>query len=128
MAIAATLLFSIRASCKRQLTSARNRYSDARESQVGFTLTAWFSRVSPWRYAKPCSALRSSYVPSVTSTRAPSIDPWLSLGVLSAGGLLAFAMSVFLFKWDSKNVTRGRHPVLALLAWAPYLVGLLLSL
>ena len=59
---------------------------------------------------------------------APSIDPWLSLGVLAAGGLLAFAMSVYLFKWDSKNVTRGRHPVLALLAWAPYLVGLLLSL
>ena len=43
------------------------------------------------------------------------------------GGLLALAMSVFLFSWDSKNTTRRGQPVLALLAWAPYIVGMLLS-
>jgi ABC-2 type transport system permease protein len=60
--------------------------------------------------------------------QAAGTHPWLSLAILAAGGLMAFALSVFLFKWDSKNVTRGRHPALALLAWAPYLVGLMLSL
>ncbi|OGO49324.1 MAG: hypothetical protein A2Z30_04375 [Chloroflexi bacterium RBG_16_64_43] len=60
--------------------------------------------------------------------QADGMHPWLSLAILAAGGLLALAMSVFLFSWDSKNTTRRGHPALALLAWAPYLVGLLLSL
>jgi ABC-2 type transport system permease protein len=60
--------------------------------------------------------------------QADGMHPWLSLAILAAGGLLALAMSVFLFSWDSKNATRRGHPALALLAWAPYLVGLLPSL
>jgi len=59
--------------------------------------------------------------------QADGMHPWLSLAILAAGGLLALAMSVFLFSWDSKNTTRRGHPVLALLAWAPYIVGMLLS-
>ena len=54
--------------------------------------------------------------------------PWLSLAILAAGGLVAFALAVFLFSWDSKNATRRAHPALAALALVPYLVGLLLSL
>jgi len=59
---------------------------------------------------------------------APDASAWIALAILAAAGLLAFGLSVFLFRWDSKNVARGRPLVLALLAWAPYLVGLLISL
>ncbi len=54
--------------------------------------------------------------------------PWLSLGILMAAGLLAFALAVFLFSWDSQNATRRGHPALALLAWLPFVFGLLLTL
>jgi ABC-2 type transport system permease protein len=60
--------------------------------------------------------------------QADAGQPWLSFAILVAGGLLAVAMSVFLFSWDSKNATRRGHPALALLAWLPYVVGMLLSL
>jgi hypothetical protein len=33
---------------------------------------------------------------------------------------------VYLFSWDDKNATRRGHPSLALVAWLPYLAGLLL--
>jgi len=50
--------------------------------------------------------------------------PWLSAGILVAGGVLAFGMSIFLFRWDSKNATRKAHPAWAVVAWLPYLFGL----
>jgi len=56
------------------------------------------------------------------------IHPWLSLGLLVAGGSLALGISVLLFSWDSKNSTRRGHPALAILAWLPYVFGMLLSL
>jgi ABC-2 type transport system permease protein len=55
-------------------------------------------------------------------------QPWLSLVILAAGGLLALGMSVLLFSWDSKNATRRAHPALAVVAWVPYLAGLVWSL
>jgi len=51
-----------------------------------------------------------------------SIDPWISLWVLLAGSLLAFGLSVFLFRWDSQNADKKRSPLLALLALLPYIV------
>jgi ABC-2 type transport system permease protein len=56
------------------------------------------------------------------------MHPWLSLGLLAGGGLLALGMSVILFSWDNKNSTRRGHPALAVLAWLPYVMGMLLSL
>jgi ABC-2 type transport system permease protein len=50
---------------------------------------------------------------------------WQSVGILLAGGLMAFGLALFLFSWDSKNSTRRGHPALALLAWLPYIIGLL---
>ncbi|MCX6069811.1 MAG: ABC transporter permease [Chloroflexi bacterium] len=52
---------------------------------------------------------------------------WQSVGILLAGGLMAFGLALFLFSWDSKNSTRRGHPALALLAWLPYVIGLLLA-
>ena len=53
-------------------------------------------------------------------------NPWASLLMLTASGLLAFALALYLFSWDSKNSKRRGHPALALLALLPYLIGILL--
>ena len=45
---------------------------------------------------------------------------------ISAGGVLAFGLAIYLFSWDSHNATHRDHPLLALLAVAPYVVGLFL--
>ncbi len=55
-------------------------------------------------------------------------SPGSRVGILLAGGAMAFGLAVFLFSWDSKNATRRAHPALAALAWLPYVVGMLLSL
>jgi ABC-2 type transport system permease protein len=52
---------------------------------------------------------------------------WQSVGILLAGGVMAFGLALFLFSWDSKNSTRRGHPALALLAWLPYVIGMLLA-
>jgi ABC-2 type transport system permease protein len=53
-----------------------------------------------------------------------TISPILSLIILFAGGVLAFALASYLFSWDSRNMTRRGHPALALLALTPFLVGM----
>lgn len=50
-------------------------------------------------------------------------DPVVSLLILSASGLLAFVLSVYLFSWDNRNLSRRGHPALAALALAPFLVA-----
>jgi len=51
-------------------------------------------------------------------------SPWGSVIVLLTSGLLSFALAVYLFSWDSRNTTRRGHPLLALLAWLPYVAGI----
>lgn len=53
-------------------------------------------------------------------------DPWGSLLVLFAGGVLAFGLAIFLFNWDSRNTARRGHPLLALLVVLVYVGGMLL--
>ncbi|MEW5784109.1 MAG: ABC transporter permease [Bacillota bacterium] len=53
-------------------------------------------------------------------------EPGWALLVLLAGGFLAFALAQFLFTWDSQNSARRGHPLLAVLALLPYLLGALL--
>ncbi len=55
------------------------------------------------------------------------LDPTISLLVVAAGALLAFALAIYLFSWDSKNSTRHGHPLLALLALVPYIAGIFLA-
>ena len=55
-----------------------------------------------------------------------SIAPWTALAILVAGGVLAFALAIYLFNWDSRNDVRRGHPLLALLALAPYVIGVFL--
>ena len=54
-------------------------------------------------------------------------DPGISVLVLAASGLLAFALAIYLFNWDVQNRSRRGHPLLALLSWLPYVVGVFLG-
>ncbi len=54
-------------------------------------------------------------------------SPWGSVIALSASGVLAFGLAVYLFSWDSRNTARRGHPLLALLVLLPYVIGLLLA-
>jgi len=53
-------------------------------------------------------------------------NPWASVVMLSASGILAFVLALYLFSWDSKNSKRRGHPAMALLALVPYAIGILL--
>ena len=55
-----------------------------------------------------------------------AINPWLSTVLLLISGLLAFGLAIYLFNWDNRNQARRGSPLLALLAMAPYLVGVFL--
>lgn len=56
--------------------------------------------------------------------RETVFSPWGSLIVLVASGLIAFGMAMVLFSWDSRNTTRRVHPLLALLALLPFVIGI----
>jgi ABC-2 type transport system permease protein len=55
------------------------------------------------------------------------VDPVISTIVLLAGGIMAFGLAVFLFNWDSRNQARHGHPLMALLAILPFVIGMLLG-
>lgn len=52
-------------------------------------------------------------------------DPLTSILVLLAGGVLALTLAIYLFNGDSRNPSRRGHPLIGLLALAPYVVGAL---
>jgi ABC-2 type transport system permease protein len=58
--------------------------------------------------------------------QATTFKPEVSVAVLAASTLLAFSLAIFLFNWDSKNKTRRGHPLMALLALAPYIAAIFL--
>ena len=62
----------------------------------------------------------------LTLDKTAIFNPWASIIILFAGGLLAYLLALYLFRWDSKNSLRRGPTALALLALTPYLVGLLL--
>ena len=52
-------------------------------------------------------------------------DPWASLAILLTSGILAFVLASWLFNWDRHNATRRGHPLCALFALLPFVVGIL---
>lgn len=58
--------------------------------------------------------------------RTTTFAPTASLLILLTSGLLAFGLAIYLFNWDSRNQTRRGHPLMALIALVPYLVGMVL--
>jgi ABC-2 type transport system permease protein len=55
-----------------------------------------------------------------------AFSAWGSVLILALTGIIAFALAVFLFSWDSRNTTRRGHPALALLVLVPNIVGMFL--
>lgn len=51
--------------------------------------------------------------------------PWGSVIVLLTGGLTAFGLAYYLFRWDSQHTKRRLPAAAALLAFAPYIVGII---
>jgi ABC-2 type transport system permease protein len=62
---------------------------------------------------------------SLAMGRTTEINPWASVIILLTSGIIAFALAIYLFSWDSKNSTRRAHPALALLVLLPYILGIL---
>lgn len=56
---------------------------------------------------------------------AADFNPWASVVMLTSSGILAFGLALYLFSWDSQNNQRRGHSILALLAFLPYVVGIL---
>jgi len=56
----------------------------------------------------------------------PNFNPIGSLIILLASGVLAFGLAIYLFNWDSRNMTQRGHPLMALLVLLPYVIGILL--
>ena len=54
------------------------------------------------------------------------LNPWGSLLTLFAGGLVAFGLAVYLFRWDSQSSPQRGNPLLAILALVPYAFWLLI--
>jgi ABC-2 type transport system permease protein len=53
-------------------------------------------------------------------------SPWASVIMLLASGVMAFGLAIYLFSWDSRNTSRHGHPLLALLALLPFVIGIFL--
>lgn len=56
--------------------------------------------------------------------KAADFSPWGSLIVLLSSGIIAFGLAMYLFSWDSRNTTRRGSPLLALLAFIPFVIGI----
>jgi ABC-2 type transport system permease protein len=78
-----------------------------------------FSRLLPATYAM------NAFNGLAMGTGA-DFSPWGSIVVLLVSGALAFGLAIYLFSWDRQNATRRGHPLLALLAWVPYVMGMIL--
>lgn len=76
--------------------------------------------------------LPTTHAMNIANALAYGIDtglsPYVSMAVLVAGGLLALALAVYLFNWDSQNETRRGNPLLALLAVVPYAICMVAAL
>jgi ABC-2 type transport system permease protein len=55
------------------------------------------------------------------------LNPWLSLLILAAGGVVAFGVAIYLFNWDSRSSARRGHPAMALVALIPFVAGMFLT-
>jgi hypothetical protein len=55
-------------------------------------------------------------------------SPWGSIIALTVSGILAFALAVYLFSWDSRNTARRGHPLMALLVLLPYVIGIFMQM
>ncbi len=63
---------------------------------------------------------------SLAMGKEADFSPWGSVVVLLFGGLLAFALAVYLFNWDRHTAMRRGRPLLGLLALLPFAASIFL--
>lgn len=82
----------------------------------------------PGAAAKVALLLPSTYAMNALSGPAmggtADFSAWGSILTLFVGGVTAFCLAWFLFRWDSQNAGRRGHPAMALLALIPYIAWL----
>lgn len=59
--------------------------------------------------------------------RETLIPPLAGLAALAGGALFSFGLATYLFNWDTRNASRRGHPAMALLAWIPYALTILVT-
>jgi ABC-2 type transport system permease protein len=52
--------------------------------------------------------------------RPADFSAWGSIAMLLLSGAIAFGLAIYMFNWDRRNATQRGHPLLALLAFAPF--------
>jgi ABC-2 type transport system permease protein len=57
--------------------------------------------------------------------KVADFNPWGSVAALFFSGILSFGLAIYMFSWDSRNEGRRGHPLLALLVFLPFLIGIL---
>ncbi len=77
--------------------------------------------VRPFSLLLPTTQAMQAYM-GLAYHQQTLFNPWISVLVLLASGLLAFGLAISLFSWDTQNSTRRGHPLLALLALIPALI------
>jgi hypothetical protein len=55
----------------------------------------------------------------------PSFNPIWSILILLSSAVISFVLSIYLFSWDSKNRLSGRNPLIALIIFVPYVLGVI---
>jgi ABC-2 type transport system permease protein len=59
--------------------------------------------------------------------KTADFNPWFSIAALALSGILGFLLAVYMFNWDRRNAAQRGHPLMALLAFLPYVVSIFLN-
>jgi len=81
--------------------------------------------IRPFSLLLPTAHAMQAYL-GLAYNQPTVFNPMTSVAILLTSGLLAFGLSIYLFNWDTQNSARRGHPVIALIALAPYVAGLFL--
>jgi ABC-2 type transport system permease protein len=88
----------------------------------------------PYTMLPPVAQVAAQLLPSTHAMNAfnglamgteAAFWPWGSVIILFAGGLTAFGLAYYLFRWDSQHSKRRLPAVAAILAFLPYAVGII---
>ncbi len=82
--------------------------------------------VKPISLLLPTSYVMQAYT-GLAFGQETVVSPATALFILVISGVLAFGLAGYLFNWDSRNHVRRGHPLLALVALVPYLMGVFLK-
>ncbi len=82
--------------------------------------------ILPFSMLLPTSHAMQAFL-GLAYDQTTTFNPVVSVVILLTSGVLAFGLAIYLFNWDSRNQARRGHPLMALLALAPYVIGIFLQ-